>query len=276
MKGPEAHVPFIIATGVESLLHRRYLGMARPRINIRPFVALLSFAFLPGCDTTAGDVFQNPSRAPVSFGEEGSAFTYVVMGDSTAAGQGAPYPQGIAVGTAESLAKTRRVTMTNLAVSGARIKDVLDDQLHAAARLRPDLVLLSVGANDVTHLSSVAAMRSRLLHVVRGLKIANPAAIIVLTGSPDMGAPPRIPALLRGLASRRTEAVNEMFRRVAAEEHLTFAPIADVTGPFFRKDRSLFDTDRFHPNARGYATWIPVIDQAFVDALHASASRAMP
>jgi len=93
------------------------------------------------------------------------------------------------------------------------------------------------------------------------------ALAIVVTGSPDMGSPPRIPHLLRGLASRRTEAINRMFLTVAAEEHLTFAPIAEVTGPLFRTDRSLFAEDRFHPNSRGYATWIHVLNEAIARAI---------
>jgi len=228
--------------------------------------ALISLSLLNRCGT-ASDTFQNPSREPVRFGDKGGALTYVVMGDSTAAGQGAPYAQGIAVGTATALATSHRVTVINLGASGARINDVVNDQLAAAAALHPSLVLLSVAANDVTHLSSVAGMESNLLRIVHALKVANPAVAIVVTGSPDMGAPPRIPRLLRGLASRRTEAINRMFRKVAADEHLTFAPIAEMTGPIFRKDQSLFAEDRFHPNARGYAIWIRVLNEAIAHAL---------
>ena len=227
---------------------------------------LISLSLLNRC-STAPSTFRNPSREPVRFGDKGSALTYVVMGDSTAAGEGAPYAQGIAVGTASALSADHRVTMTNLGVSGARIGDVVNDQVADAVRLHPDLVLLSVAANDVTHLSSVSAMESSLLRIIRALKTTNPAIAIVVTGSPDMGSPPRIPRLLRGLASRRTEAINHMFRRVAADEHLTFAPIADATGPLFRKDRSLFADDRFHPNARGYATWIRVLNEAIARAI---------
>jgi len=228
--------------------------------------ALISLPLLNRC-TTAPSTFRNPLRESVRFGDTGRALTYVVMGDSTAAGEGAPYAEGIAVGTATALAADHRVTMTNLGVSGARINDVVTGQLAAAVRLRPDLVLLSVAANDVTHLTSVGAMESSLLRIVHALKAANPNVAIVVTGSPDMGSPPRIPRLLRGVASRRTEAINRMFRKIAADERLTFAPIADATGPLFRKDRSLFADDRFHPNARGYVTWIHVLNEAIARAL---------
>ncbi|HYI09034.1 MAG TPA: SGNH/GDSL hydrolase family protein [Thermoanaerobaculia bacterium] len=195
------------------------------------------------------------------------ALQYLVLGDSTAAGEGGRYEEGIAVLTAARLGEGRKVTMTNLAVSGAQVRDVLVEQLPRVKDLRPDLVLLSVGANDVTHLTPVRSMRRDLRAVIAQLRERNPEVAIVITGSPDMGSPPRIPRLLRGLASCRTKQVNRMFVAEAAALGLTFAPIAEVTGPMFRQDRSLFAADRFHPNERGYATWVPVLNAALAKAL---------
>jgi lysophospholipase L1-like esterase len=211
-----------------------------------------------------------------SFGSTGPALTYVVLGDSTAAGVGGTYESGIAVSTAKELGRRYRVSLINLAVSGARLDDVRKLQLPAAARLRPDLVLLSAGANDVTRLTGIRSMREDLRAIVQALTAANPGVKIVITGSPDMGSPPRIPWLLRGIASRRTKQVNRMFRAEAATYGLVFAPIAEVTGPRFRRDRSLFADDRFHPNDRGYATWIPVLDEALASSAPAPARDPVP
>lgn len=204
---------------------------------------------------------------PQSFGADGPRVIYAVLGDSTAAAVGATAEEGIAVGTARSLATGRRVEMTNFGVSGARAGDVLRLQLPAAEALRPDIVLLAVGANDVTHLTPLRSVRRSIEQVVDRLKRANPNVVIVVTGSPDMGSPPRIPRLLRPIASWRTRGINRVFEAEVRRSGVTLAPIAAETGPLFRRDRTLFDADRFHPNARGYATWIPVIDRAFVEAL---------
>ncbi len=204
---------------------------------------------------------------PVSFGSSGQPISYVVLGDSTAAGVGAPYDDGIAVQTAKHLALTRQVTIRNFGVSGARMRDVVEKQLLQAELVKPDLVLLSAAANDVTHLTSISKMRGRLQEVVRRLRVANPRVLIVVTGSPDMGSPPRIPWILRGIASMRTKMVNRMFRSEATKLHLVFAPIAEKTGPLFRRDRTLFDADRFHPNTRGYATWVAVLNESLGRAL---------
>jgi lysophospholipase L1-like esterase len=210
--------------------------------------------------TALGIVFALAARG------EPPTLNYVVLGDSTAAGVGGDYQQGIAIATAKELARNNKITMTNFAVSGARLNDVRERQLPQAVALRPDIVLLSAGANDVTHLTRVASMREDLRAIIEALTAANPGVKIVITGSPDMGSPPRIPRLLRGIASWRTKQVNRMFRAEVARYGITFAPIAEVTGPMFRRDRSLFADDRFHPNDRGYATWIPVLNDALTRA----------
>jgi acyl-CoA thioesterase I len=206
------------------------------------------------------------SREAITLGE-GRELVYVVLGDSTTAGVGGTYDLGIAVSTTRELARRHRVTMTNLGVSGARIRDVRRLQLPHAERLHPDVVLLSVGANDVVHLTRIGAMRNDLREIVERLRRANPNVKIVITGSPDMGSLPRIPRLLRGIASWRTKQVNRMFVPAAKDLDLIFAPIAEKTGPLFRKDRSLLAADRFHPNDRGYATWIPVLNDALAAAI---------
>ncbi|MEO8035609.1 MAG: GDSL-type esterase/lipase family protein, partial [Acidobacteriota bacterium] len=124
-----------------------------------------------------------------------------------------------------------------------------------------------LGANDVTHLTPIGSQRRNVETIIAGLRATNPNVAIVVTGSPDMGSPPRIPRLLRGLAGRRTRSVNEMYRALVREKGLTFAPIADETGSAFRADPTLFASDRFHPNERGYALWTTVLNRALAEAI---------
>jgi lysophospholipase L1-like esterase len=236
-------------------------------VVIRSFVLVLGVAFFAAC-RSAGDAAEAvPVREPRTFGSRGAALNYVVLGDSTAAGVGADYEQGIAVRTAEALGGSRRVTMHNFGVSGARAAGVVRDQLPLALERKPDLVLLSVSANDVTHLTSAKSVRSSIEQTVQALRRVNPKVAIVITGSPDMGSPPRIPWLLRALAARRTASINRELLELAASERLVFAPIAEETGPLFRADHSLFAGDRFHPNERGYATWVSVLNRALALAI---------
>ena len=217
--------------------------------------------------------FEHPSRAALELGQAGRELTYVVLGDSTAAGQGGDYERGIAFSTARHLARGRRVRLVNLSVSGAKAEDVAAHQLAPAARLRPDVVLVAVGANDVVRLSARRTVRAATEAIVDGLVAARCELKIVLTAAPDMGAIPRLAQPLRWVAGARTRQLNQSFETIAAERELTLAPIADETGPLFRRDRTLFAADRFHPNERGYATWSPVLTRALDEALTAQPSH---
>jgi lysophospholipase L1-like esterase len=223
---------------------------------------ILTFALTVTASAHAAD----EQRPILTFGSSHPPLNYLILGDSTAAGVGADYQSGIAVMTAEELSRTHTVHMLNLAVSGARIRDVRVGQLPRIGAFSPDVVLLSVAANDVTHLTRIASMRTDLRAITHALRMKNPSVKIVATGSPDIGSAPRIPRLLRGLAARRTRNINVMFREEAATDHFTVAPIAE-TGLLFRNDRSLFADDRFHPNARGYATWTAVLNKALAAAV---------
>lgn len=196
----------------------------------------------------------------------GPALRYVVMGDSTAVSQGSAYSDGYAVATAAYLARTHTVRWANVAVAGARANDVLEKQLPHAVAQRPDVVLIAVGANDVTHLTSNRSVRGSLAATIARLRAVNNNVRIIITGAPDMGSPPRLPQPLRWLAGIRTTALNKSLQVLVDVPYVVFAPIAAKTGPAFRAHPELFAADKFHPTAAGYALWEPVLISALQQA----------
>lgn len=206
------------------------------------------------------------SRTPQTIGS-GPGLRYAILGDSTAVSQGGGYEQGYAVATAQYLAKTHQVTWINLAVSGSRAADIAGKQIEQAVRFKPDLVLIAVGANDVTHLTGSGAVRANLSSAIASLRKINSNVGIILTGSPDMGSVPRFPQPVRWLAGVRTTTLNQTIQQLAAQHHVTFAPIAEKTGAAFRAHPNLFAADKFHPNTKGYLLWIPVLTTAIDQAL---------
>lgn len=247
-------------------MRRALLGAA---LAVSGFVLLLVVEAIVARVGVPDDDYRPPSDAPRTFGDpDAPRLTFVVLGDSTGAGRGADYEAGIAVGSARALARSgRRVTLVNLSVSGATLADVRAEQLDAAESTRPDLVLVSAGANDVTGLRSTGAIREDLEAIADRLGRDAP---IVVTGSPDVGSAPRLAQPLRALAGLRAEQVNDTVREVVRERGLVFAPIAERTGPAFRRDRTLFAPDGYHPSADGYALWIPVLLEALETALSAT------
>ena len=101
----------------------------------------------------------------------------------------------------------------HLSVSGAQLRDVRRKQLAAAEAIRPDVV--SVGRSQRRHTPAPVGSMRRDLHQSCKSQSVTPRSGSSSTGSPDMGAPPRIPRLLRGLASHRTRRANRMFEREA-------------------------------------------------------------
>lgn len=206
------------------------------------------------------------SRASTMLGQ-GSPLNYVVMGDSTSVGQGTDYTNSYSLASARHLAQKYKVNFVNFGVSGARVKDILDQQLPEALAQQPDIVLIAVGANDATHFTGSSSIQQDMTQIAQKLRRQNPNLKIVLTGSPAMDSVPRFPWPVKQLMGLRTRQVNKAFVPVIQNNNLLLAPIAQETRAAFLKDPTLFAPDKFHPNAQGYALWTPVINRALDQAL---------
>ena len=189
----------------------------------------------------------------------GTPLRMVWLGDSTAAGVGASdvdhaIPRQVALGL------DRPVVLTGLAVSGDRVADVVDDQVGRLRDLRPDVVLVSVGANDAVHLTSRADFRRGYDELIAAVPAGT---LIVLLGVPDMGAPPRYLQPLRGIAGFRGRQIDRVSQAVARDTGAVYVDIAGETGPTTRSDTSRYlAADRYHPSDDGYALWAAaVLDQ---------------
>ncbi len=177
-----------------------------------------------------------------------------MLGDSTAAGLGvrvaAETPAAlIAVGLAKTAG--RPVQLANVARSGAQARD-LDAQVTRALAARPDIALIMIGANDVTHRENQAAAVRHLMLAVRRLRAAG--AEVVVGTCPDLGTIEPIAQPLRYLTRRwsRQLAAAQTIAVVAAGGRTV--SLATLLGPeFAQRPDVLFGPDRFHPSAQGYA-----------------------
>jgi len=186
----------------------------------------------------------------------GEPFDLVVLGDSSAAGLGADAAHetvGAIIASGVAALTGRRVRLTNRAVVGAESSD-LDRQLANGLEevMRPDVVLIMVGANDVTHRIERTASVRQLEQTVRRIRALG--SEVVVGTCPDLGTiqPIRQPlrALLqrwsRDLAAAQTVAVVEAGGRTVS--------LGDLLGPeFAQSPLEMFSKDRFHPSAAGYA-----------------------
>jgi len=173
---------------------------------------------------------------------------WVVLGDSTAQGIGAPSPDEGYVGQVHRVleAKTGEAwRVLNLSRSGGRAADVLSRQVPVLESLAvtPDLVTCAIGANDVVRRTPLPQIDRELREIVSRM----PPGSVMAT-------------LPQGLSRDRVEALNRIVRTSAATRGLKVAEVYDRTGPPWD---GKFAEDRFHPSALGYADWAA----AFAEAL---------
>ncbi len=188
---------------------------------------------------------------------QGEGRRVVWLGDSTAAGVGASTSAGALPSQVADGPRLSGVSVAVLAVSGARVADVLADQAPKVAELEPNLVLISVGANDTIHLTGRGAFRHTYEELVRALPSGVP---VVLLGVPDMGAIPRFAQPLRALSGWRGRNLDAEVRGVAARTGAVYADIAGPTGPPFRRHPGrYFAADDFHPSDAGYGLWAEAV-----------------
>lgn len=198
----------------------------------------------------------------------GEPLSYAVMGDSTAISQGSDYKDGFVVASIAHLSTKFKVTSINTAISGATTEEVRNDQLAQVLRFRPDVVLLSAGANDVTHFTRLEVTRESVQYIIDELKKVNSKVQVIVTGSPAVDSVTRFPNGAKQLVGLRTRQVNAVFEKLIVKNNLIHAPIAEKTRDAFIADPTLTASDKFHPNARGYALWIPVINAALDELMH--------
>ena len=102
--------------------------------------------------------------------EGGEPLTLVVLGDSSVAGVGADVVEDtLTYGVAKALSDQYRVSLHALGVSGSRLADVVGRQLPQVSGLEPDMVLVCVGTNDVTHGTTLREAERELRLLVDGL-----------------------------------------------------------------------------------------------------------
>ena len=170
---------------------------------------------------------------------------WVVLGDSTAQGLGAPDPRGGYVG--QALRQLRRRTgkhwrVLNLSVSGALIRDVLGEQMLQLPQ-EPDLVTCGIGANDIFYSSP-----GKLFGDLRELLAAVPERTVML----DLPLPAGFWWLVGRMSVPYITRINRVIHEVSEERGL---PVAEVSAQFTPPWTGKFSVDSFHPSQDGYRDW---------------------
>jgi lysophospholipase L1-like esterase len=178
---------------------------------------------------------------------------FVALGDSLTEGVGDPVGEawrGWAALLADGLAGQPQDTVefTNLAVSGAQSRDVLERQTPAGLALNPDVVSVVIGVNDTLRCTfDIQALAARLDKVYAAFTAQG--AVLLTACLPDPGAMLGLPGALARPLARRQRAVNTVVH--ALSERYGAVHLHAAEGEWIM-DRAIWSADRLHPGERGH------------------------
>ncbi|KQT93824.1 GDSL family lipase [Marmoricola sp. Leaf446] len=201
-------------------------------------------------------------------GRPGPALRLALLGDSSAAGYGVRTVEetpGAWLGSGVAERADRRVHLREYAKVGAQSSG-LDNQVTAALSASPDVAIIYIGANDVTHAVLPSASVRHLSAAVRRLTEAGTA--VVVGTCPDLGTIQPLPPPLRQVAriwSRQLAAAQTIAVVEAGGRTVSLASI--LGEEFAAAPALLFGPDRFHPSARGYESMARVMVPSVLAAL---------
>src|SRR3954463_16195380 len=208
---------------------------------------------------------------------------YVAIGDSSTEGLDDPDERGGYRGWANRLAARVASTQSspllyaNLAFRGRNTRQIRDEQLEPALALRPDLVTLFTGVNDVTSRRFDADAVGRDAEHMQRTLTEHGATVIGFT-LPDLSLVMPITRLF----SARVGALNDALRRASASGG---AILVDVAQHSVASDPRLWSVDRLHANSMGHeriaaalaaGLGLPGTDDSWSHPLPTPWSRSLP
>src|SRR5215207_1268348 len=232
------------------------------------------YAFLIGEAALArraiGTTDERPPSPDGTYGDDlpGRPIRVLVLGDSAAVGYGMvtadTTPSGL-IGLGLAHVMDAPVEVRCVAVVGGQTADLMG-QIDLDIDSHPDIAVIVVGTNDVTHRVSPRASARMLGEAVE--RLVDAGCEVVVGTCPDLGTVTPILQPLRSVArvwSRRI-ARRQLIATVQAGGRAV--SLAGLLGPLFIEKRDLmFGPDRFHPSQVGYANMVSVLLPALAASL---------
>lgn len=187
---------------------------------------------------------------------------YLALGDSFTIGTGTtPERSFPAVLVARWKTAGRAVQLTNPAMNGYTTDDLIARELPLATTVKPTLVTVLIGANDIVRGRSADGYRAQLEKIYAALAAAGvPARALVALPQPDWSVSPAAAPFGRPAELRATI---EAFNRIAKEEVLRAGGRYLDLWPLMRgqADGALLASDGLHPSAAAYAEWAAALEE---------------
>ncbi len=176
--------------------------------------------------------------------------SFVALGDSFTEGLWDFRPDGSLRGWADRVAEQLATDVpgfryANLSVRGRKLDEIADEQVSQLERLKPSLVAVGAGANDIIRTKASPAELGNRFHCMLGRIVDMNDQVIAFAGFDPRK---RIP--MTGGPGERAHAYNECIRRSAAMLGVTVVDLWSL--PRLYEDR-MWAPDRLHLSSDGHA-----------------------
>jgi len=169
---------------------------------------------------------------------QGAKLQLLAMGDSIIAGVG--------TGSMDRSMPVQFVEGKN----GADISDLRERIGNLDQDQQGDVILISIGVNNITGLSSTRQWRIQINALVVDLKRRWPRALVIFAGLPPMGRFPLPPQPLRFTLGHRAATLDNIAAEVISQQvNMLYIP-TDID-PVHQE----FCEDGFHPSAEACGSW---------------------
>jgi lysophospholipase L1-like esterase len=142
--------------------------------------------------------------------------------------------------------------------NGANISDLRQGIKQLTHDQKADVILISIGVNDVTGLSSTRKWRTQMLALVGELNEKWPQARILFVGLPPMDKFPLPPQPLRFMLGQRAATMDSIAAEVISKQENMLHIPTDIDPV-----EQGFCEDGFHPSAESCSYWARELAQRF-------------
>lgn len=223
------------------------------------WLKLATFGLLPVLLIQGIKVRKNTPRLPEASGDregrigQGKQLSLLILGDSAAAGVGVETQQDALSGAIIAELQGEFILEWKLhAKTGDTTKQVLQ-AIHDLELQSYDVVVTSIGVNDVTKLTSATSWIKQQKQLFTQIQNRFQPKLIIVSGVPPMQHFPALPQPLAWLFGKYAEQMNDTLQQwVAAQTQFRFIQY-DIAS--FQAMNLPMASDGFHPGKEIYAIW---------------------